>query len=38
MKILGDRTSAPEEYRELFVFEKQGGEWKIARYIFNKTS
>ncbi len=36
--ILADGTSAPEENRELFVFEKQGGEWKIARYIFNKTS
>ena len=38
VKILADGTSAPEENRELFVFEKQGGEWKIARYIFNKTS
>lgn len=27
----------PEENRELFVFEKVGGEWKIARYMFNKT-
>ena len=38
VKILADGTSAPEENRELFVFEKQGGEWKIARYMFNKTS
>lgn len=27
----------PEENRELFVFEKIGDEWKIARYMFNKT-
>ncbi len=38
VKILADGTSAPEENRELFVFEKQRGEWKIARYMFNKTS
>ena len=38
VRILADGTSAPEENRELFVFEKHRGEWKIARYIFNKTS
>jgi uncharacterized protein (TIGR02246 family) len=27
----------PEENRELFVFEKVDEEWKIARYMFNKT-
>lgn len=27
----------PEENRELFVFEKTDGDWKIARYMFNKT-
>jgi uncharacterized protein (TIGR02246 family) len=27
----------PEENRELFVFEKENNEWKIARYMFNKT-
>ncbi|MBL4656419.1 MAG: SgcJ/EcaC family oxidoreductase [Flavobacteriales bacterium] len=32
----GDRV--PEENRELFVFEKENGEWKIARYMFNKMS
>ena len=26
-----------EANRELFVFEKVNGEWKIARYMFNKT-
>ena len=27
----------PEENRELFVFEKLDNEWKIVRYMFNKT-
>ncbi len=27
----------PEANRELFVFEKIDEEWKIARYMFNKT-
>ncbi len=27
----------PEANRELFVFEKMNSEWKIARYMFNKT-
>jgi uncharacterized protein (TIGR02246 family) len=26
-----------DEFRELFVFEKQKGEWKIARYMYNKS-
>ena len=30
--------TVPEENRELFVFEKENGEWKIARYMFNKMS
>ena len=29
-------ATVPEENRELFVFEKVDGEWKIARYMFNK--
>lgn len=28
--------TVPEENRELFVFEKENGTWKIARYMFNK--
>ncbi|WP_430965510.1 YybH family protein [Spongiimicrobium sp. 2-473A-2-J] len=28
----------PEANRELFVFEREAGEWKIARYMFNKTA
>ena len=26
-----------EENRELFVFQKDNGQWKVARYMFNKT-
>ena len=37
VKILGNGIVAPEANRELFVFEKVKGEWKIARYMFNKT-
>lgn len=29
--------TVPEANRELFVFEKVDGNWKIARYMFNKT-
>ena len=28
----------PEANREIFVFEKVNGRWKIARYMFNKTA
>lgn len=37
VKILANGVEAPEANRELFVFEKVNGEWKIARYMFNKT-
>lgn len=30
-------ATIPEANRELFVFEKVDGNWKIARYMFNKT-
>ena len=36
--VLADGSTAPEENRELFVFQKEDGVWKIARYMFNKTS
>lgn len=29
--------TGPEENRELFVFQKVSGQWKIARYMYNKT-
>ena len=28
--------TVPEENRELFVFQKENGSWKIDRYMFNK--
>ncbi len=37
VKIHANGIEAPEANRELFVFEKVEGEWKIARYMFNKT-
>ncbi|TDQ15077.1 uncharacterized protein (TIGR02246 family) [Algoriphagus boseongensis] len=30
-------NTVAEANRELFVFEKVNGDWKIARYMFNKT-
>ncbi len=38
VNIHADCTTVPDENRELFVFQKQDGVWKIARYMFNKTS
>ena len=35
--IHATNETVPEDNRELFVFEKVDGEWKIARYMFNKT-
>lgn len=35
--IYATGKTVPEENRELFVFEKENGIWKIARYMFNKT-
>lgn len=35
--IRATSETIPEENRELFVFEKANGSWKIARYMFNKT-
>ncbi len=36
--VLAEDVTVPEENRELFVFQKRDGAWKIARYIFNKTA
>jgi uncharacterized protein (TIGR02246 family) len=35
--IHANGQTVPEENRELFVLTKENGEWKIARYMFNKT-
>ncbi len=37
VKIQANGVEVPEANRELFVFEKVNDEWKIARYMFNKT-
>ncbi|MDX8568334.1 SgcJ/EcaC family oxidoreductase [Elizabethkingia sp. HX XZB] len=29
--------SMPEENREFFLLKKENGEWKISRYMFNKS-
>jgi len=36
--VLAEDVTLPEENRELFVLEKTGDEWRIARYMFNKMS
>lgn len=36
-RINATGDTIPEANRELFVFEKVDGNWKIARYMFNKT-
>lgn len=38
VKIHANGMKLPEANRELFVFEKVDGQWKIARYMFNKTA
>lgn len=35
--IKASEQTIPDENRELFVFEKVDGNWKIARYMYNKT-
>jgi ketosteroid isomerase-like protein len=35
--IHANGQTVPEENRELFVLQKDNGQWKIARYMFNKT-
>jgi len=34
--IHANGETVSEENRELFVLEKENGEWKISRYMFNK--
>jgi ketosteroid isomerase-like protein len=35
--IKASNQKVDDEFRELFVFEKENGQWKIARYMYNKT-
>lgn len=36
--VLEPDITAPEANRELFVFVREAGEWKIGRYMFNKAT
>jgi ketosteroid isomerase-like protein len=36
--IKATNSTVPEINREFFLFEKEGGQWKIARYMFNKMT
>lgn len=36
--LAGGGARTPESNRELFVFQRRQGEWRIARYLFNKTT
>jgi uncharacterized protein (TIGR02246 family) len=36
--VVATGASGPEVNRELFIFARTAGGWKIARYAFNKTS
>ena len=36
--VVATGASGPEQNRELFVFTRAANGWKIARYMFNKTS
>jgi uncharacterized protein (TIGR02246 family) len=36
--VVATGASGPEMNRELFIFARTANGWKIARYLFNKTS
>lgn len=36
--VLADQSSSAEHNREVFVFVRTNGEWKIGRYMFNKAT
>jgi uncharacterized protein (TIGR02246 family) len=35
--VLATDTRSAESNREVFIFRKEDGAWKIARYMFNKS-
>jgi uncharacterized protein (TIGR02246 family) len=35
--VLAADTKSPESNREIFIFRKERGAWKFARYMFNKS-
>jgi uncharacterized protein (TIGR02246 family) len=34
--VLAQGTTSPESNREIFIFARENGAWKIARYMYNK--
>ena len=38
VRVNATGDQAPESNRELFVFAQDAGAWRIARYMFNKSS
>jgi len=36
--ILATGSTNPEANREMFIFRREAGGWKIARYMFNKAA
>jgi uncharacterized protein (TIGR02246 family) len=38
VKVLATGAGGPEANQELLLFEKIGGDWKIARYCFSTTN
>jgi uncharacterized protein (TIGR02246 family) len=34
--VLAQGTASPETNREIFIFTRENGAWKIARYMYNK--
>lgn len=35
--VLATNAQSAESNREVFIFRNEGGAWKIARYMFNKS-
>lgn len=35
--VLATGTESAESNREVFIFALEGGDWKISRYMFNKS-
>ncbi len=38
VRVNATGDAAPESNRELFVFAREAGAWRIARYMFNKSA
>lgn len=38
VRVHATGAAAPESNRELFVFAREAGAWRIARYMFNKAA